>query len=163
MKLHLKSSVSLSRLEDGCRSASPEAAQHGEALRATKLCEQRGACLRRIPTSSTGSAPSYYKLCKAMAHKPEQISLLRAPISRMWSFDARKSCGQIRAAAVSVRSAFPGLLADNIATFRSRREGHGPAAGGSGSTTPPREAPWRCCSGRCFPTADLCDYPDNSE
>lgn len=163
MKLHLKSSVSLSRLEDGCRSASSEAAS------AEKPCGQQSCASSAVPASGASPHPArrahrvIASCAEAMAHKPEQISLLQAPISRMWSFDARESCGQIRAAAVSVRSAFPGLLLTTLPPSAAAGKGTDLRSGGSGSIPPLREAPCRRCSGRCFPIAALCNHADNSE
>lgn len=132
MKLHLKSWVSLSRVEDGCRSASSEAAstekprgeqscessavpascashtQHGER---TELLQVVQKWWRTNPNKSPWLPGSYFT----------DVELWRQ--RKMWT-NRRCGClGEISS---------PWAPADNIATFRSRREGHGPAAGGLG-------------------------------
>lgn len=88
----------------GCRfrAGSPEEPCGGQ------LCEQRGAPCAS-PHPARGAHRGIATCAEAMAHKPQQIPRLQALISRPWSFDARESRGQIGAAAVPVRSAFPGL------------------------------------------------------
>lgn len=116
------------------------------------------------PTSSTESAPSYCKLCRSDgAQTRTNPPGCQALISRTWSFDARESCGQIGAAAVSVRSALPGLLLTTLPPSAAAGKGTDLRPGGSGSLLLPRESPRRCCLGRCFPTTALCHRPDNSE
>lgn len=148
MKLRLKSSVSLSWVEDGCRGAGSEQAAR-RSLGGTELCEQRGAAPCASPHPARGAHRGIATCAEAMAHKPQQIPLLQALISRPWSFDARESRGQIGAAAVSVRSAFPGLT--TLPPSAAAGKGTDLCPGGSGSRPPPRESPRRCGLGRCFP------------
>lgn len=137
MKLHLKSSVSLSPVEDGCRSAS------SEAVSTEKPCGEQSCVSSAVPASCASPHPARRahrvipSCAEAMAHKPEQIPLLQALISRTWSFDARESCGQIRAAAVSVRSAFPGLLLTTLPPSAAAGKGTDPRPGDSAASHRP--------------------------
>lgn len=119
--------------------------------------------LHAHPTPSTESAPSYCKLCRSDgAQTPTNPPGCQALISRTWSFDARERCGQTGAAAVSVRSALPGLLLTTLPPSAAAGKGTDLRPGGSGSLLPPRESPRRCCLGRCFHTTALYNHPDNS-
>lgn len=115
------------------------------AASAEKPCGEQSCASSAVPASCASPHPArrahrvITSCADVMAHKPEQIPLLQAPISRTWSFDARESCGQTRAAAVSARSAFPGLLLTTLPPSAAAGKGTDLRPGGSGSLPPPRE------------------------
>lgn len=113
--------------------------QHGERTELFQVVQRRWR-----------TNPSKYPCCRLLFHGSGALT-------------PEKAVDKYALPAVSVRSAFPGLLLTTLPPSAAAGKGTVLRHGGSGSIPPAREAPRRCWSGRCFPTTALCNHPGNSE